>query len=321
MFPFLTSLRAGRLAASLSFAALAACAGEPAATGGTDAIATDGIADFATSGDAGADVSGPSEGSFVALTYNVHGLPASITGDDTGARITAIAPKLAPFDVVGLQESFIAKNQGVIDDANDHAYKAAFGAKVSDEKVYGSGLAWLLRLPVETAANEHYGTCNGLFDAASDCLASKGVMMVRLRLGPDPDCTLDVYDTHFEAGGGSADEAVRTQQVSRVLELFATQSAGRAVLFMGDTNLKPSDPPDRIELDRFAAAGLTDACTAVDCAEPDRIDRFLYRSSDSVTIEAKTWSVAPGFVDGEGNPLSDHDPIRATFAWSCKASK
>ena len=32
----------------------------------------------------------------IALTYNVHGLPAAITGDDTPGRMAAIAPSSMP---------------------------------------------------------------------------------------------------------------------------------------------------------------------------------------------------------------------------------
>ena len=50
-------------------------------------------------------------GTFTALTYNVHGLPPEITGDDTTARIEAIASLFGEFDVVGIQEDFIDDNR------------------------------------------------------------------------------------------------------------------------------------------------------------------------------------------------------------------
>jgi endonuclease/exonuclease/phosphatase family metal-dependent hydrolase len=251
----------------------------------------------------------------------LHGCGAEADGKadaaDTAGRIAQIAPMLADFPIIGLQESWIDKNQAVIDAANSHQTKLAFADKLNAEKVYGSGLAALINRPVAEVVRQHYAECNGFFDAASDCLASKGVMMTRLHLGGAAHCTLDLYNTHLEAGGKKADEAVRSGQVGAILALMATASAGRAVLLLGDTNLRPSDPPDLVELERFAAAGLADACTVTACPEPDHIDRFLYKSGDKVQIEAKTWTRETRFVDKDGVDLSDHPALSTRLRWTC----
>ena len=41
------------------------------------------------------------------LTYNVHGLPSVVTGDDTEERIQQIAPLLSSYELIGLQEDFM----------------------------------------------------------------------------------------------------------------------------------------------------------------------------------------------------------------------
>ena len=46
-------------------------------------------------------------GALKVLSYNVHGLPPFVTGNDTLKRQSAISPLLEPFDVVGLQEDFM----------------------------------------------------------------------------------------------------------------------------------------------------------------------------------------------------------------------
>ena len=45
------------------------------------------------------------------LTYNIHGLPPEVTGDDTTGRIEQITPLLSDYDVVGLQEDWIEENR------------------------------------------------------------------------------------------------------------------------------------------------------------------------------------------------------------------
>jgi endonuclease/exonuclease/phosphatase (EEP) superfamily protein YafD len=162
---------------------------------------------------------------------------------------------------------------------------------------------------------EHFTGCNGILDDASDCLASKGFQVLRVRLGGEE---LDLYNTHHEAGGGDADNAAREAQVQEVIDSIADRSEGRAVLFMGDTNLRWSDPEDVAGLQLYAEAGLLDACDLVDCPETDHIDRFLMRDSDTLTITATRWWRDKRFVDADADDLSDHPAIAATFDWAVR---
>ena len=45
----------------------------------------------------------------------------------------------------------------------------------------------------------------------------------------------------------------------------------------------------------------------------ETIDRFLFRSSAGIEIEPLAWRQASEFVDPQGNPLSDHDPISVSL--------
>lgn len=266
-------------------------------------------------GDSGIpDASPPATaGRFTALTYNVHGLPDAITGDDGEARMRGIAPLLDAFDLVGIQETFDTERHELLIAGSTHPVQLRFDDKVEEGRVYGSGLALLARAELVETFEEHYTSCNGLLDDSSDCLASKGFQVARFRLG---DAELDVYNTHHEAGGSEADELVRAEQVEQVIASMDGRSAGRAVLFMGDTNLRPSDPPDADLLARYAEVGLRDACLEVACPETDHIDRFLVRDSDALQLVVEAWANEPAFYDAEGVPLSDHPAISATFAWS-----
>ena len=259
-------------------------------------------------------VAAPS-GTLSVLTYNVHGLPSMITGDDTTARIAQIAPRLDAFDIVGLQEDFIDSNHAVLAAAVTHTTKEHFDDVLPD-RAYGSGITTFARFVSLASEGRHFSTCVGLLDHASDCLASKGFLMVRLQLALGVE--LDVYVTHLEAGGSDEDMAARVIQVDEILAAMAELSAGRALIFMGDTNLRFGDSAaEKALLEHIeAGASLSRVCAAVDCAEPDRIDRIYFRSSDAVTLTPTAWRVVPGFVDSEGVDLSDHMPIEATIAWA-----
>ncbi len=254
----------------------------------------------------------PGSGSLLALSYNVHGLPPEITGDDTTARQQDIAPLLAAYDIAALQEDFIESNHEVLAAASDHVTQRWFD-EVLDGRAYGSGLAVLAEHVEVLYLPRHYSECYGTLDHSGDCLASKGFQLLRLRLGAG---TLDLYNTHHEAGGGDEDNAVRLGQVQEVLAAMDEHSAGRAVLFLGDFNLHGDDPEDQPCIDLYTGFGLQDACDAIGCEDPGRIDRAWFRSGDALELEPTSWEVQEHFVDALGEPLSDHEPIAFGFDWA-----
>lgn len=312
-----------RLFPLLTSALLAAC-GDPApAPAGTQSpadaqAAGDVTAGDGQSGDTGADTApAPKTGTLRVLTYNVHGLPAAITGDDTAGRMKLIGPLLEPFDVVGLQEDFVDANHATLEQAVTHPHKVRFATLVAEDKFYGSGLAVFSRVPPGLVEQRFYTTCYGLFDHAADCMASKGFQILRLQVAPGVE--VDFYNTHMEAGGGPEDQAARIVQVGQVVEAMATVSKDRAVIFVGDTNISVDDPVEAPQMATLTGqAGLHDACEAVKCPQPGRIDRILLRDSAQVDLQVETWTNEPAFVDAKGVPLSDHDAISARIRWTRK---
>ncbi len=260
---------------------------------------------------------GPGSGTSRVLTYNVQGLPDALSAAErpTLERMERIAPLLADYEVVGLQEDFDATNHDALIEGVPHPAVAWFDDPVSPDRVYGAGLSVLSSLgtPVEVFES-HYQQCHGLLDGASDCLASKGLLIQRLELAEGIE--IDVYDTHHEAGGGPEDDAARRSQVEEAIASIEGLSAGRAVVFAGDFNLRWSDPEDLDELQLYADVGLRDACREVSCPEDDHIDHVLLRSSEQLSLEVIAWSREEAFVDEDGADLSDHPAIVAEIAWS-----
>jgi len=256
----------------------------------------------------------PTSGAMSVLTYNVHGLPSAITGDDTPARIEAIAPLLDGFDIVGLQEDFDDANHEMLAAASDHETQVRFSDLVSDDRYYGSGLSVFASFPLIETHHVHFTDCSGIVDGSSDCLASKGFQVIRLQLGAGE---LDVYNTHMEAGGGAEDNAARESNVLQLIDALQNYSADRAVLFVGDTNLHGGDPVDQPLVDQLLEEGqLTESCDVVSCPEPGRIDRIFIRNASTVTLTVVDWAVEAGFEDAAGVALSDHDPISVTVEWN-----
>lgn len=263
-----------------------------------------------------AEDTGPTAGQLDVLTYNVHGLPSGITGDDTPGRMAQIAPLLDRYPLIGLQEDWDEANAATLAAALERRTELWFGEPL-DERFYGAGLAFFAEQAVESYEPTYYETCNGTLDGASDCLASKGFQVVRLRMGPG--ATLDVYNTHMEAGNSAEDDSSRTAQLDMLLAQIDSFSAGHAVLFMGDTNLGADDPEDvPLIAALMEGGGFTDACDAVACPEPGRIDKLLVRDGEDLAIDVDSWAVAEEFVDEDGAPLSDHEGITASLRWAAR---
>jgi hypothetical protein len=85
----------------------------------------------------------PTEGTFKTLSYNVHGLPSQLTGDDTPGRMALIAPKLNDYDIVALQEDFADDNHAILVAKADHLTEIRFNELVDPDRFYGSGLGML----------------------------------------------------------------------------------------------------------------------------------------------------------------------------------
>ena len=268
------------------------------------------------SSDSGHGTEVATEGTITAVTYNVHGLPSLVTGDDTPGRMALIAPRISDYDIVGLQEDFTADNHALLTADSSHETQLWFGETLP-ERPYSSGLSTLIKAPLLEHQHQHYSTCHGHTDSGSDCFASKGFQALRVSIGTD---SIDVYNTHLEAGGSAEDNAARHAQVDDLISALTSWSDGQAVIFTGDFNLRETDPEDLPLIDQLLEdANLTRSCAAVDCDEPAHIDKILFRASPTIRLEAEDWeNVSERFEDTNGLALSDHPAISATFIWKSR---
>jgi endonuclease/exonuclease/phosphatase (EEP) superfamily protein YafD len=129
---------------------------------------------------------------------------------------------------------------------------------------------------------------------------------------------VDVYNLHMEAGGAPQDDALRDAAVTQMSTFINANSVGRALIVGGDFNLHTDSEPDSTQFQRLLSeTGLVDVCAFLGCPQPGRIDKFLFRSSASVTLTPTSWQFETDvFVDGMGEPLSDHDALAVNFEWT-----
>lgn len=248
-------------------------------------------------------------GTLEALSYNVAGLPAFLSGSSPHQNTSQISPLLNRYELVLVQEDFWYHAD--LQQSAQHAFQspplAQFTTLVND------GLNRFSESPFVDHVRVKWGQCHGHLGGANDCLSSKGFSVARHTLGPG--VVVDVYNLHADAGGGTGDVQARTFQFAQLATFMATYSQGNAVLVGGDTNLKQRVSADEQVLQDFmGTAGLQEASRVLG-GIPDHIDRWLFRSSLDVELTPVAWRVADEFVTPNNTPLSDHPAIHLRFDW------
>ena len=256
----------------------------------------------------------PARGEFLALSYNVAGLPEGISDSHPSTNHPIISPLLNDYHLVLVQEDFAYHSKLVRD--LEHPHRSEPGEVVS---VVNDGLNRFSDTSFGELVRERWHECFGGIDTSDggsgDCLAAKGFSVATHELAPGVE--VDVYNHHAEAGNTDRDLELLGNDFIQLGDYIVANSAGRAVIVGGDTNLKPERYVEEAAIfdDFLAATGLTDSCRHLDCGE-ERIDRFMFRGSERLKIDATTWRFAVDvFVDPAGEPLSDHDPLAVTFSW------
>lgn len=292
------------------------------------------------------------------LTYNVRGLPWPLANGRAKA-LKAIGAELATMrrdgqqpDVVLIQEGFRGE-VGDLVTASGYRYWArgpgrsqkASGARPESGKRYatvrypsfgegwgkftGAGLHVLSDAPITDVEDTPYRYCAGL-----DCLANKGVMLVRLAL-PGAPSQIDIVNTHLNSRRAAKVPVARSLQAHNLQteELLtfinAHRDVDRPLLVGGDFNVR--NAPDRYDY-RSAERPfqvVSEFCSrAVNRCEGQAVDspaaRPWLRSQDlQAFASAGPVTVRPIRIETlfgaskSGPKLSDHDGylVRYRLSW------
>jgi hypothetical protein len=269
------------------------------------------------------------------LTYNVAGLPLGLSGSNPQVNSVQISPRLNAYDLVVVQEDFGFHEQLTsqilhpfvsIKDTRDAEPVLDLGIELG----LGDGLNTFSFSPFTDFTRITWDVCHGLFSDGSDCLAVKGFTYARHEL--TTGVFIDVYNLHADAGGSAGDLEARRVQLRQLADFILAQSAGEAVIVLGDTNSRYTRQGDIlpelistleltdvwIELSRggeVPAIGSSLNSCGADAAGPDceRVDKIFYRSGHNVKLTALDHDVPTDWVDANGVQLSDHHPVSATF--------
>ncbi|MFI8831626.1 jacalin-like lectin [Streptomyces afghaniensis] len=266
-------------------------------------------------------------GSFNVLTYNIAGLPLGLGDSDPETNTPLIGQRLGPYDIVNVQEDF---NYHASLYANDkHPYRTA----TSGGAAFGDGLNTLSDHPFEDFQRVKWKDCTG-----TNCLTPKGFSLARVRLAEG--AFVDLYNVHTNADSTDDALAARRANVEQLSDFIQANSAGNAVIVMGDTNTRYTRTGDNIRT-LLSENGLTDAWVKLvkggtppaqgsdalvcDAAAPandcEVVDKVLYRGSKLLTLTATRYANDwKAFLRSDGKHLSDHFPHAVDFSYTLNSS-
>lgn len=242
------------------------------------------------------------------VTYNIAGLPEGLSKMHPRTNLPLIGALLDRYDLALIQEDFaypeLLRQRVVLPFGTppyDHGWRPHFG----------DGLSQFGKLPFSAPERTPWELCNGVLDAYYDCLTPKGMMFTRVQL--DGELSLDVYNVHLDAGASAADRQARSSQLRQLTQAILSKSAGRPILLGGDFNLTSVERREFADFEQ--AVGVKDVCAVLHCGDPWRFDRILIRSTDSIRLTPRRWSLDLRFHDSKGRPLSDHFAVTAEIGW------
>ncbi len=267
-------------------------------------------------------------GSFLALSYNVAGLPEGLSSSNPEVHTPLISPLLNGYDLVLVQEDWETPEPNplaplrvyheVLAAEANHPFQSVpaplpFGTDPDrPSALVSDGLNRFSRFPFGEMIRQRWQDC---VDTSADCLSLKGFSVARTELSPG--VCVDVYNLHGEAGNSEADQVAKEANMRAVADFMADFSAGRAVIVGGDFNLRRRRDSDDMDLTAFMdETGVVDVCEHLGLGDIEDIDKFMFRSNDRVTLDPQTCRFESDlFVNAEGGPLSDHEPLAVRFDW------
>lgn len=265
-------------------------------------------------------------GTFSLLSYNVQARPVL---DHSRARknLPVIGRKLNAFDLAGVQECFSFGERLL--DQTTHPTRSYFDRRQHWWSLANSGLLSVSRFPSKEVHTMFYAAKAEL----PDRVASKGILLIRYEFFGR---TLDVYNTHMQAGNRGQAQMARAQQAEELVQFVSKLSPpDHAVIIHGDFNMGPSrpgkawTPPSHYasEADMLTRTmvfsrmmktlRLNDVSDRLFGPTLDHIDRVLFRNGNHFVLTPLSWKELDAeFRDAEGRPLSDSSPIAVRFRWS-----
>lgn len=272
---------------------------------------------------------GTDDNTFTVLSLNVAGLPAIISSSDPAKNTKQMSALLNKYDIVSVQEDF-AYHKDLISQVTELPYQTEHSGNVP----IGDGMNILSRFPMYLETRYKWEDSHGFITDGADQMTPKGILYTSIEI--EPGYFIDVYNLHTDADCDEGSLAARRSNMNQLARLIQERSVGHAVIVIGDTNSRYTRAEDNFEAAVLETCGLRDPWVDLKCngvapadgealfdydnpnsAGHEVVDKIWYRSGKNVELEAIFYALLDTeFTDAEGNQLSDHYPITATFSYT-----
>jgi len=267
------------------------------------------------------------------LTYNVRGLPWPIALR-RGEALKRIGQELGRMREEGRQPDVVLVQEGFRDEMSDLVKASGYPHWVRGPRREGNGKATsgglhvLSDIPIVAVRAAAFSDCAGF-----DCLANKGVMLVRLAPEGQP-FEIEVVNAHFNARRASAAplkiaRVAHNHQTDQFTAFVRAHRDERAPLLVGgDFNIKHAperyyhaalERPYTVVSEVCGAPGSGCGQDAGDVtAEPWLAAQDLQGFAAAPSVRVRPVSTETVFGQNDGRGLSDHDGylVRYRLTWS-----
>jgi endonuclease/exonuclease/phosphatase family metal-dependent hydrolase len=266
------------------------------------------------------------------LTYNVKGLPW-FAARGRGTALREIGRELARMRQAGRQPDVVLIQEGFRSEMTELAALSGYRFWVRGPsqdngfgKLMSGGLHVLSDAPIVDVRAAAYRSCAGL-----DCVANKGVMLVRL--APDGGPEIDIVNTHLNSRRASLApparaRAAHNRQTEQLIDfLKAERDAGVPLVVGGDFNVKSAperyyhqalERPYTVVSEFCALPDSGCGAAAMDAAaEPWLMSQDLQAFAGEGGVKVRPVKVEALFA-GHKARLSDHDGylVRYELSWT-----
>ena len=275
------------------------------------------------------------------VTLNVNGLPEIAGGTADNGKTKQMSQYLAQkgYDIIAAQEDFNYHNDLMSALSENYQQAKHCGSLnifnlIARTDNDGLMLIWKNDLPVTGDVRTAWKVINGNGLKDGDGKVTKGYRFYEATI--DDDIVVDIYTLHMDAGSLPEDIAARESQIQQLYDAIVQADASHPKIIMGDTNCRST----REQLKKLLIDSLNNS-EKYSCADAwvefckgdypeygttplmvdslgliqgEVVDKIIYvnpRFGNHLIL--KNFLQADDFIDENGEMLSDHRPMEATF--------
>lgn len=252
------------------------------------------------------------EGELRSLVWNMKAMRTAEEAGKSVSETVALWPSLSRWDLVFLQDDqYYAEELTVW--AEFENWTEAKGIQIPTREA----LNIISRNQLEPVFRQQWEDCSQDMAPQVPCSTTAGFTQTALLLTNGH--WIDVINVRL-IDSDVSNSAVRASNVAQLIDFVNRGSTEEAMIVAGDFALIAIGETAADFQKVLEATGLQDSCTILNCSD-ERSQRFLFRSSDEITLVPTHWEVVTDLPAADNMPPKRNEPVEVWFAWEVTASE